>query len=117
MLLGNRIKTLRLEKKMTQQELGDILNVTKVSIHCYETGKRVPTIDTIVDLSNIFGVDINYLLGTDNYVIEDKSSEYGIKMSKEEVEFIKLIRNNNKLYKYLIDDPKRFIELIKKKLL
>ncbi len=44
MLLGKRIKSLRKEKGLTQQELGDLINVTKVSICCYENETRVPTL-------------------------------------------------------------------------
>ena len=38
--LGERLKTLRKEKGMTQTELGSMINVTKVSICCYEKGIR-----------------------------------------------------------------------------
>lgn len=116
MLLGKRIKELRLEKGLTQQELGDLLNVTKVTIHCYENEKRTPPIDALQELANIFNVDINYLLGSDKYVIAETSEEYGIKMANEEIEFIKAIRKYDKLYEDLIEDPKRFVERINKKL-
>ena len=42
MLIGKRIKELRLERKMSQQELGDMIGVTKVSICGYENGTRTP---------------------------------------------------------------------------
>ncbi|MBQ3436236.1 MAG: helix-turn-helix transcriptional regulator [Bacilli bacterium] len=116
MLLGKRIKSLRLDRGLTQKELGDMMGVTKVTIHCYENDKRMPTIDTLIALAEIFNVDINYLLGTDYHVIADKDSKYGVKMAEEEIKFIKTIRNYDKLYDYLINDPKRFAELIAKKL-
>ena len=40
MLIGKRIKELRLERKMSQQELGDMIGVTKVSI-CGKTEQEL----------------------------------------------------------------------------
>lgn len=37
-------------------------------------------------------------------------------MSQEEITFIKEIRKNNNIHKMMIDDPKRFVELINKKI-
>ena len=65
MLLGKRIKSLRKEKGLTQEELGKIINVTKVSICCYERESRVPTLETLIALAEVFGVDVDYLLGND----------------------------------------------------
>ena len=42
MLIGKRIKDMRLEKGMSQQELGDMIGVTKVSICGYENGNYPP---------------------------------------------------------------------------
>ena len=115
-LLGNRIKQLRLENKLTQGELGKLINVTKVSICCYEKGTRLPSLETLVDLSEVFKVDVDYLLGSDVMVVADNCEEYGAKMSKEEIVFLKEIRKYNSLYQKVISNPKRFVELINKKL-
>ena len=102
MLLGNRIKTLRKEKGLTQEELGKLINVTKVSICCYEKETRVPTLETLLSLSDIFKVDISYLLGTDEYIVSDSDTNYGMHAAKEEIEFLKEIRKHNNLYKSVI---------------
>ena len=115
-LIGKRIKELRKKAGLTQVELGKKINVTKVSVCCYELGTRTPSLDTLVDLSNIFNVNLDYLLGNDIYVVSDQKEEYGFKLSEEELEFIKIIRKNSKLYDKLIEDPKRFVELLDKKL-
>lgn len=41
-LFGARLKDLRLTNHMTQSDLGKAINVTKVSICCYEKGTRLP---------------------------------------------------------------------------
>lgn len=115
-LLGNRIRELRMENNLTQKQLGEKINVTKVSICCYENGTRMPSLETLIDLSEVFNVKIDYLLGRDSFVIADNDSEYSLKISKEEIIFIKEIRRYDKLYKDIIANPKRMVELIYKKL-
>ena len=51
MLIGRRVKEARLEKKMSQEELGKMLGVTKVSICGYENGTRTPTMQNFLDLN------------------------------------------------------------------
>lgn len=116
MLLGKRIKELRKLNHLTQTELGKLVNVTKVSICCYENGTRTPTLDTLIDLSNIFKVSINELIGYDKYVVSDTDVNYSIRMSNEEIDFIKELRRNNNLYDKVVKDPKRMVELIDKKI-
>jgi len=117
-LMGQRIKTLRKEHGLTQQELGKMLNVTKVSICCYEKGTRTPALDTLLDLSKLFKVSLDYFVGNDTFVVSEEDSEYGIKMAKEEIQIIEELRksNNEVVYNKLLDDPKRTIELINKRL-
>lgn len=116
MLLGKRIKSLRTQNGYTQEELGKLINVTKVSICCYERETRYPTLETLLALADVFHVDIGYLLGNDDYLVADSDEKYGIYASNEEIEFIKEIRKHNNLYKSVIENPKRFVELIDRKM-
>ncbi len=55
MLLAKKeLKELRLENDLTQEELGKLINVTKVSICCYENAARVPTLETLLALARCF---------------------------------------------------------------
>lgn len=116
MFVGSRLKELRISKKMTQSELGNLLNVTKVSICCYEKGTRTPSLDTLDDLSNIFAVKTDYFLGKDIPVVMEGTSEYAYYISDKELQFLKLLRRNKELYNLILEDPKRTFELIDKKL-
>ena len=116
MLLGKRIRELRKKNNWTQEELGSLIHVTKVSICCYENGTRTPTLETLKVLAETFNVDINYLIGNDSYEVAENNSEYGIYMSQEEISFIREIRKVDSIHKLLIEDPKRFVELINKKI-
>lgn len=114
-LFGKRLKELRKQFNMTQQELGSTINVTKVSICCYEKGTRVPSLETLIDLSNLFKVDLDYLIGNDTYVISEDDENYRVKMSNKEIELINELRKHIEIYTKLLDDPKRMLELIDKK--
>lgn len=59
----NRIRTLRQQKEITQDELGHIVNVQKSAISKYELGRAVPSTDVLKKLSDYFNVSIDYLLG------------------------------------------------------
>ena len=116
MFIGSRVRELRKAKGLTQQDLADMINVTKVSVCCYEKGTRLPSLETLVDLSEVFKVSIDYLLGSDELIVSDNDESYGAKMATEEITFIKEIRKYDKLYEQMIADPRRFVELINIKL-
>jgi len=85
MIFSNRLRQLRKEKGLTQQELGDLINVTKVSICCYEKGTRTPTLETLMELTKVFNVDLNYFLGYDTFIVSENEENYGILVAKEEI--------------------------------
>lgn len=58
----NRIKNLREELNMTQQELADKLDGAKSSVAMYEKGDRKPSLEILIKLSEIFNCSIDYIL-------------------------------------------------------
>lgn len=69
------IKKIRVQKGFTQSEVASALGVSSVVYSRYETGKRQPSIDTLIQMADIFGVTVDYLLGRQD--IEDSTlSEY-----------------------------------------
>ena len=116
MIIGERLKLARKEKHLSQQELGDLLGVTKVSICGYEKGVRIPTMENFVQLLDILDLTPDYLLGRDVNVVSDSEESYTIKMANEDITIVKEIKNNPDLYRKLRLDPKRTIELINRKL-
>ena len=115
-LLGIRIKQLRKQRGLTQTELGSLVNVTKVSICCYENGTRMPSLETLMDLSQVFNVSVDFLLGLDNTIISEGKEEYNIRMANEEIVFIKELRKYGAMHDRIIANPKRLVELMLKKL-
>lgn len=62
-MLGNRIKILREELGLKQEELANKMSVSPSSIGMYETNKREPNNELILKLAQFFGVSTDYLLG------------------------------------------------------
>ncbi|HGG0416061.1 TPA: helix-turn-helix domain-containing protein [Clostridium sporogenes] len=61
-MFGDRLKELREEKDLTQEELGKFLNVSRQAISSYESEETEPSINNLVKLANIFNVSLDYLL-------------------------------------------------------
>lgn len=66
--LGARIARLRKELHMTQEELGNKLNVTSQAVSKWETDLSAPDIASLTTLSKELGVSVDYLLSNKNYL-------------------------------------------------
>lgn len=62
---GDRLKTLRIQNNLTQEQLAHRLGLTKSVISAYETGSRMPSYDILITISRIFKVTTDYLLGVE----------------------------------------------------
>ena len=62
-MLNKKIKKLRLQKLLTQDELAKSLNISPSAISMYETGAREPDLNTLVNIAKFFNVTTDYLLG------------------------------------------------------
>ena len=60
--VGKFIATLRKEHDFTQEQLGEELGVTNKTISRWETGVYLPPVDTLLKMSEIFGVSNNEML-------------------------------------------------------
>lgn len=60
-VIGNFIKELRLSHNLTQDDLADKIFVTRKAVSKWETGKAVPSLDTIKDLDKLFGITFEEL--------------------------------------------------------
>lgn len=64
-LIMIRLRELRKQRKVSQKELADYLNITQVQISKYELGKNEPDLETISKIATFFNVTIDYILGKD----------------------------------------------------
>src|SRR5699024_494854 len=62
-MLANRLKYLRIENKLSQEELAKKINTTKGTVSNYENEYSTPSNETLKDLANILNTTTDYLLG------------------------------------------------------
>lgn len=61
-MLHIKLKNLRKDYGFTQKEVADFLNVERTTYSYYESGRSVPSISTIVRLSELYNVSCDYLI-------------------------------------------------------
>lgn len=90
-MIAERIKFLREQKSYTQTELAKKLGITRSSVNSWEMGISVPSTQYIVELSNIFSVSTDYLLGVEKTSTIDISglTERDIEMVYSLAEYLK----------------------------
>lgn len=66
-ILGQRLKELRKDKKLTQRQLSEILKINSVTYLHYEKGEREPPLPLLADMAIYYGVSVDYLLGLKDY--------------------------------------------------
>ena len=64
----NRLKNLRSKYGCTQAELAKKLSLTRASINAWEMGLSAPSTPFLVELSRLFHVTTDYLLGLDDCI-------------------------------------------------
>lgn len=63
MYFGDKLKELRTERNMTQEDLAKRLDIVKATVSGYETSQTYPSIEVLLKLCDIFDVTSDYLLG------------------------------------------------------
>jgi len=88
-MLHDLLKELREDKGLNQNDLADILNVTRQTISGYETGSIEPPFSTLIKLADIYNCSLDYLAGRTkeryNYNLFEKDKRIFLK------EFIKTL--------------------------
>ena len=75
--LKDRLRELRLSKKLNQEELANALNISKSTIAMWETGSRFPAPEGIESIADYFNVDVDYLYGRSNIKRKVIYDEFG----------------------------------------
>lgn len=94
--MKNRIKALREEKHLSQRELSILLGVTQETVSSYESGRHLPSIPRLIQLSEILDASCDYILGLSNV----RDFNHSIPLSYDES--LILIQ-----YRHLADHKKR----------
>lgn len=62
-MLGDRIKILRNEQGVTQEQLADYLNISRSSVKGYENSGVEPSLNVLIGIADVFNISLDYLLG------------------------------------------------------
>ena len=104
-IIGNNIKTLRLSKGMTQEQMAEKLDHSVNFVSLIELGKSGMSVTTILDICNILDTDVNSIFkGLLDYRIKNKDKKLIdniLTLSNDDKEIIEkliehLINKNNK---------------------
>ena len=85
--IGEKIKEIRIKNNLTQAELGDKLFVSDKTISSYESGRTLPDINTLIEISKILNVSIVNFVNNTN----DKNIEIEFKIKVNRVEYNELL--------------------------
>ena len=61
--LPDKLKLMRIQNKLSQQEVADRIDVAPATISAYETGERTPSTEILLALSYLYQCSTDYLLG------------------------------------------------------
>jgi len=108
--IGNRIKKLREERELTQEELAKFVNSTKQTIYKYENDiiTNIPS-DKIEKIAEALNTDPSYLMGWTSHIKFD--SGYDAYFTSDENEFLYIF---NKIHKSTPETAEEHIKLFKK---
>lgn len=65
-MFGDRLKELRQQKQLTQNEFASILGIGRTTLSHYELNNREPDFEILEKIANYFDVSIDYLVGRSN---------------------------------------------------
>lgn len=66
-ILPSRLKLLRQEKGLTQQQLSDELGLNSVTYLRYEKGQREPSLDLLIEFAKYYDVSLDFLVGLSDF--------------------------------------------------
>lgn len=92
-IFGTKLKELRKEEKITQEELAEKMEVSKTTIVNYENGNRKVPLEMVIKISRYFNVPIDSLLDLDDKnvsLIKQWNDEFkDVSFSDNEIYFLK----------------------------
>ena len=100
MELKDKIQTLRKTKKLSQENLAEVLNISRQAVAKWENGETTPDINNLIQLSDIFNITLDRLLKDDECtnIIE---KEYNV---SEIIRFLRKDRHRCGVLSFLLEE-------------
>ena len=74
MTLGQRIQELRKQRGLSQENLGEMLGVSRQAVSKWEGDNGIPELDTLIAMSRLFGVTLGQLLGVEEPPVQQNEA-------------------------------------------
>ena len=62
-MVGERLRNLRKDRKLTQEEISKLLGIAQTTYAGYENNRHIPDLDTLIKIADLFKVSLDYLAG------------------------------------------------------
>lgn len=110
-MLGDRLRAIRKEHGLTQQNIADVLGVDRTTYTVYEGGSITPSPATLVKLSQIYNVTVGYLIGVEENhpelrKIPDEKQEKKL-LSSDPISLLKKEEKELMLYFRVLSDAEK----------
>lgn len=115
-MFSEKLRQLRLNKKLTQSDMAKALNISRVAYTNYELGNREPDFETVKQIAIIYKTSIDYLLADREEPVHEKSfgerSFTSTLVSQLPHQLQKILINSSDLSCESREDLERYIELL-----
>ncbi len=105
--IGNRIKQLRQDRKITQKELAEKLDVSQTAIALWESGSRSISFNAIDAIADILNVSASYLLFGETDTKDDVENKNNIYYLNDDARDLAQFMFENPEYKVLFDASRK----------
>ena len=122
MVIGNKLRRLRIEKGYSQEYLADVLAISQKTYSNMENDKSSITIDTLKKIAEEYKIDLIELISEDKVIVqinsstENNSFQGGIIINHMSEELLNQMKERIEELKQTICDKNNHIELLQKRL-
>jgi len=108
-ILGENLKKYREYNSFTQQDLADYLGFPREMISYYESGNRTPSVEILLNISDLFGIELDELLEESSEIVDEnlvlafRRGDINLENIKEIASFKKIIKNYMKMTRLLTE--------------
>lgn len=97
-MISKRLRQIRVEHKLTQQNIADVLGIDRTTYTFYETGVSKPSLVALAKLADIYNVTVGYLLGVEenNPKLKRIPEDYGADCKLESNDPISLLSRDER---------------------
>lgn len=79
-----RLRDTRAARMLTQDELAERADISRVMVSRYETGAVIPTVDVLIRIADALNISIDYLLGREDQVFPSSPQKSDVPTNTEQ---------------------------------